>query len=132
MAPIPQDAYRVLLTGFGVCATLCKNTYRFLRSLQPFGPFGVNPSWLAVEPLHGEVLTVDHNLYPSSDSGRSSHIHITTNRVPVTYKDVLGRVPGFHARPPYLPDDQDVPDIAPPEKGYDLVFHVGVSGDLSF
>jgi pyroglutamyl-peptidase len=46
--------------------------------------------------------------------------------VPVTYADVLQRVPGFHARPPYLPHDSEVLEIAPPHDGYDLVFHVGV------
>jgi hypothetical protein len=52
--------------------------------------------------------------------------------VPVTYKAVLDSIPGLHARPPRLPetrqrDEEDLPVIPPPEKGYDFIFHVGVS-----
>jgi hypothetical protein len=96
---------------------------------QPFANIPINPSWLAVKPLHGEILYTDPRL-ATDGSGidkRSKPIHLTCNLVPVTYKDVLERVPGYHARPPRLPEDQDLPVHAPPSDGYDLVFHVGVS-----
>jgi pyroglutamyl-peptidase len=80
-----------------------------------------------VKPLHGEILQTDPALRSGNYRAQAKSIHITSNLVPVTYKDVLERVPGFHARPPVLPDDQDLPTIDPPADGYDLVFHVGVS-----
>ncbi|KDQ57541.1 hypothetical protein JAAARDRAFT_69654 [Jaapia argillacea MUCL 33604] len=57
-------------------------------------------------------------------------IHITTLMVPVTYEAVLSLVPGFHTRPPTLPEPHDpaFPIPAPPEGGYDFILHVGVAG----
>lgn len=66
------------------------------------------------------------------DEIRSSptQIHITTCQVPVAYESVLSVVPSFHARPPVLPDSHDptYPNLPPPEKGFDLCFHIGVAG----
>jgi len=97
----PGD-FRVLITGFG-----------------HFGPYKVNPSWLAVKPLHNLILETSNSTPPKS-------IHITTFMVPVTYKDVLEIIPQLHARPPHLPSTvTDAPP--PPPEGYDLILHVGVA-----
>ncbi|KAI6046213.1 hypothetical protein EDC04DRAFT_2558476 [Pisolithus marmoratus] len=116
--------YHVLVTGFG-----------------PFSRYSVNPSWLAVKPLHNTILRVDIPLepvlpvdQPLTDSqvpltaGRE--IRITAIQVPVTYEAVLSTVPGLHARPPILPPTSDpfLPTPLPPPEGYDLFFHVGVIG----
>lgn len=61
---------------------------------------------------------------------RPQQIHITTLEIPVNYQAVLSTVPGFHTRPPVLPNPND-PIYAippPPANGYDFVFHVGVAG----
>jgi len=57
-------------------------------------------------------------------------IHLSTLQVPVTYEDVLAIVPGLHARPPVIPPsiDPDLSNITPPPDGFDLIFHVGVTG----
>ncbi|KAI5983970.1 hypothetical protein EDD15DRAFT_2312897 [Pisolithus albus] len=116
--------YHVLVTGFG-----------------PFSRYSVNPSWLAVEPLHNAVLTVDiqpDSALPvdqplaSSETSLSARreVRITAIQVPVTYEAVLSIVPGLHARPPVLPPSSD-PALStpfPPPEGYDLFFHVGVIG----
>jgi len=115
--------YHVLVTGFG-----------------PFHRFTVNPSWLAVKPLHNTILNIDPPAEPSTiddqlitaeaDIHITRSIHLSTLQVPVTYEDVLSIVPGLHARPPIIPPtvDHDLPDIIPPPDGFDLIFHVGVTG----
>ncbi|KAG0707309.1 hypothetical protein DFH29DRAFT_23183 [Suillus ampliporus] len=118
--------YHVLITGFG-----------------PFSRYTVNPSWLAVKPLHNTILnidspaeqiTVDDQIPMVEANGFAQDvardIYLTTLQVPVTYEGVLAIVPGLHARPPVLPPsaDPDLPDIMPPPDGFDLIFHVGVAG----
>ncbi|KAG6372346.1 hypothetical protein JVT61DRAFT_7786 [Boletus reticuloceps] len=90
--------YFVLVTGFG-----------------PFSRYAVNPSWLAVQPLHNAIIhvevpadsvTLNDPQNPPSSIPLSDHtttlreIRITTLNVPVTYEDVLSVAPGLHARPP--------------------------------
>ncbi|KAH9935448.1 uncharacterized protein B0H18DRAFT_1114191 [Fomitopsis serialis] len=103
--PDPAPLY-VLVTGYG-----------------PFSTYEVNPSWLAVKPLHDTSLrTLDASARP---------IHITALEVPVTYTDVLSLTPGFHSRPPVLPAPPNEPTSAssrPPAHGFDFVLHVGVAG----
>lgn len=107
---IPKGAFRILVTGFG-----------------PFGEFKVNPSWLAVKPLHDTILTAD-SLSRVDEHDKAvplgRPIHVTTLEVPTEYEYVLNTVPGFHARPPVLPLDNS---IAPPHDGYDFILHVGVA-----
>ncbi|KAG1732195.1 uncharacterized protein EDB91DRAFT_1152111 [Suillus paluster] len=117
--------YRVLITGFG-----------------PFSRYAINPSWLAVKPLHNTILHIDLPTEPITVDDQTPmpeensfiqdvrDIHLTTLQVPVTYEGVLAIVPGLHARPPVLPSstDPDLPDIIPPPDGFDLIFHVGVAG----
>ncbi|OJA20495.1 hypothetical protein AZE42_01989 [Rhizopogon vesiculosus] len=115
--------YHVLVTGFG-----------------PFHRHRVNPSWLAVKPLHNTILNIDPPAEPNTiddqliiaeaDIPITRSIHLSTLQVPVTYEDVLSIVPGLHARPPIIPPavDHDLPDIIPPPDGFDLIFHVGVTG----
>ncbi|KZT28927.1 peptidase C15, pyroglutamyl peptidase I-like protein [Neolentinus lepideus HHB14362 ss-1] len=128
MPSIPTDLlngasdkpYRVLLTGFG-----------------PFGSYEVNPAWLAVKPLHNVILdaapvTHEKQVVLDGAASTSKQIHITSVNVPTEYGWVLSNVPSFHARPPVLPappfpSEPPLPYIAPPEEGYDLVFHVGVT-----
>jgi pyroglutamyl-peptidase len=56
-------------------------------------------------------------------------IHITAHKVPVIYQTVLDDVPLIHTRPPSLHHTSEViPQIPPPENGYDFVLHVGVAG----
>ncbi|KAG6330637.1 hypothetical protein ID866_8452 [Astraeus odoratus] len=114
--------YHVLVTGFG-----------------PFSHYTVNPSWLAVKPLHNTVLKVDVPTEPVPPGDQAlladtdacvtatREIHITVLQVPVTYDAVLSIVPGLHARPPILPPTADLAR-SPPLDGYDLFFHVGVMG----
>lgn len=57
-------------------------------------------------------------------------IRVTALEVPVIYTAVLARTPGFHARPPVLPEPTD-PTFAPsevPANGFDFILHVGVAG----
>ncbi|KAF9227431.1 peptidase C15, pyroglutamyl peptidase I-like protein [Gyrodon lividus] len=119
--------YHVLVTGFG-----------------PFSRYAVNPSWLAVKPLHNTVLHVDvpadgmtrdHRTVPTELNTDTTliftprNIHITTLKVPVTYEDVLSVVPGLYTRPPVLPSTEDsCSALSPPPDGYDLILHVGVAG----
>ncbi|KAF9813019.1 hypothetical protein IEO21_05805 [Rhodonia placenta] len=106
--PVPADAVdpnalRVLVTGYG-----------------PFRTFKVNPSWLAVKPLHNTTA------YTSGPVPRP--VHITSLEVPTLYDAVLSLVPGLHARPPVVPAPKD-PAFAvapPPADGYDFILHVGV------
>jgi pyroglutamyl-peptidase len=96
----------------------------------------VNPSWLAVEPLHNTVITIDPPSKPAADGSQpvpvdeSSHIraiHISALQIPVSYEAVLDIVPGLHARPPVLP--RTVPPFSPlPDRAYDFIFHIGVAG----
>ncbi|PCH43685.1 peptidase C15 pyroglutamyl peptidase I-like protein [Wolfiporia cocos MD-104 SS10] len=107
---IDPNAIRVLLTGFG-----------------PFYKFNENPSWLAVKPLHNTVLYTDPSVEQAVANAAPQQIHITALEIPVSYQAVLQTVPGFHARPPVLPDlGPDVPP--PPPTGYDFMFHIGVAG----
>ncbi|KWU43780.1 peptidase C15, pyroglutamyl peptidase I-like protein [Rhodotorula sp. JG-1b] len=110
MAPIDsRDAqdrpFRVHLTGFG-----------------PFRDIKHNPSWLAVEPLNGEVLTgppAPLSGHAASASRRRSPrrpILLSTSLLPVEYAAVEDLAPRLQ-RPDH---DEETP---PP----DLVIHVGVS-----
>ncbi|KAF9241513.1 hypothetical protein BU15DRAFT_87108 [Melanogaster broomeanus] len=126
-APHEVRSYYVLVTGFG-----------------PFSRYAVNPSWLAVKPLHNTVIHVDLPAELTTLDNRNPreldtedatlidtprNIHITTLEVPVTYEGVLSIVPGLHARPPILPSTEDFCSTAsPPPGGYDLILHVGVAG----
>ncbi|KAF8444519.1 hypothetical protein L210DRAFT_3443730, partial [Boletus edulis BED1] len=116
--------YFVLVTGFG-----------------PFSRYAVNPSWLAVQPLHNAIIHVEvpadsvtHDdpqnppspILLSDQTTTLREIRITTINVPVTYEDVLSIAPGLHARPPILPPVEAA--FPPPPNGYDLVLHVGVAG----
>lgn len=109
--------------------------------VQPFSRYAINPSWLAVQPLHNTIIPVEVPPEPvTRDDPRNPpssvpitaptttlrEIRITTLCVPVTYEDVLSIVPGLHARPPLLPPIEDA--FPPPPGGYDLVLHVGVAG----
>ncbi|KAH9083410.1 hypothetical protein EDB83DRAFT_10927 [Lactarius deliciosus] len=124
---VPQNALRVLLTGYGPT----------LRHPQ-------NPTWLAIAPLNNVVLSleiepaspdrmqmvidVDHpNGYPSDDP---RHIHLSTLQLPPTYDAVLDYVAGLHARPPIIPPTNPPTTVIapPPESGYDLIFHIGLAG----
>ncbi|KAL4268237.1 peptidase C15 family protein [Pleurotus pulmonarius] len=115
------NEFRVLVTGFG-----------------PFAHFDENPSWLAVKPLHKTTLATDPTSNPiivnqqvavSGSAPRMPRpIHISALQIPVTYEAVLNTVPGLHSRPPILPEDVDPDFPAPPEEGYDLMFHIGVAG----
>ncbi|KZT11054.1 peptidase C15, pyroglutamyl peptidase I-like protein [Laetiporus sulphureus 93-53] len=88
-APIDPSALRVLVTGFG-----------------PFGPITVNPSWLAVKPLHNTTV---HTLgaFPKP-------IHITSLEVATSYATVLSLVHPPSARTSI-------------SGGYDFILHVGVA-----
>ncbi|PPQ86925.1 hypothetical protein CVT25_009811 [Psilocybe cyanescens] len=134
---VPDDAFRVLITGFG-----------------PFLNYEENPSWLAVKPLQNAILYTDllpdalvtrpqHTLSsslitssyvteqsqdPALEASQPKPIHVTTLKVPVVYDSVLSIVPGLHARPPVLPENAP-PDCAePPDSNYDFIFHIGVAG----
>ncbi|KAH7888771.1 hypothetical protein F5I97DRAFT_1855418 [Phlebopus sp. FC_14] len=122
--PTPQvRPFDVLVTGFG-----------------PFARYAVNPSWLAVKPLHNTILRVDTSAESTPLSDRvaligsiaTREIRITVLQVPVTYEDVLTIVPGLHARPPVLPSTADSDSscfsTSSPPDGYDLILHVGVAG----
>ncbi|PCH43683.1 peptidase C15 pyroglutamyl peptidase I-like protein [Wolfiporia cocos MD-104 SS10] len=101
-AAVPENALRVLITGYG-----------------PFRTFKLNPSWLAVKPLHNTVLHTD----------AQRPVHITSLEVPTTYDAVLSVAPCIHARPPVLPAPADLALALarpPPPEGYDFVVHVGV------
>lgn len=112
-----------------------------LDRVQPFSRYTVNPSWLAVQPLHNTVIHVEVPADPvihddprnpppsipiSHPTTTRREIRITALNVPVTYGDVLSIVPGLHARPPLLPPLENA--FPPPPNGYDLVLHVGVAG----
>ncbi|KAF8844271.1 peptidase C15, pyroglutamyl peptidase I-like protein [Paxillus ammoniavirescens] len=123
--------YYVLVTGFGVSPPY-----------PPFSRYAVNPSWLAVKPLHNTLIHVDvpaevtmhdHQGVPTEPETITTptqrDIHITTLKVPVIYEDILSIVPGFYARPPVLPSTEDSCSVLSlPPDGYDLILHVGVAG----
>ncbi|KAI0027615.1 hypothetical protein K488DRAFT_60979 [Vararia minispora EC-137] len=127
--PIPEDTYRVLLTGFA-----------------PFGKYKENNSWLAVAPLNSQLLTLDvpdvedymeEDIDPESPENPNDffhpprHIHISSILLPVAYSGVVELVPPLHARPPVILPTLRHPNhplAPPPESGYDLIFHVGLAG----
>jgi pyroglutamyl-peptidase len=84
------------------------------------------------------VYETDPNLHPVDEDEVDMHwnkapplpplIQCTVQMVPVTYAGVLERVPGFHARPPVIMQEEGLPWIPPPEDGYDVFLHVGVAG----
>lgn len=113
--------------------------------IQPFRQYTTNPSWLAVKPLHDQVLYFGDasgesflQLQPVQNilnvvlglSSKPRPIHITAVQIPVVYDSVLHIVPDLHARPPVLPESKESPTETsqgpPPEGGYDLIIHVGV------
>jgi hypothetical protein len=107
-----------------------------LLQAQPFSRYERNPSWLAVEPLHNTVISIDPPSDPVvvdgqtvsfDDPSQIRPIHISSLQIPVSYEDVLDIVPSLHARPPVLPPS-DIPFPPPPDKGYDFIFHIGVAG----
>ncbi|TFK44623.1 hypothetical protein BDQ12DRAFT_641443 [Crucibulum laeve] len=117
--PANENAFRVLLTGFG-----------------PFSHYEQNPSWLAVKPLHNILLSTDSSepiilddqvVLSDSVVAKGRPIHISVLEIPVTYDAVLDIVPGLHARPPLLPQTADQFPL-PPDSGYDFIFHIGVAG----
>jgi pyroglutamyl-peptidase len=93
---------------------------------QPFSKYTVNPSWLAVKPLHGAVFETDSALHPVDEEAVDMHgntapplpplIHCTVQKVPVSYESVLDRVPKFHASPPVIFEEEELPWISPPEE----------------
>lgn len=126
--------YNVLLTGFG-----------------PFGQHKENPSWLAVRPLQNTLITLDPHpdpivpdptASPAADGPAPAilneepkrlppaEIRISTLEIPVEYETIMKIVPGLHARPPVLPEQVQGNSLfpAPPERGYDFIFHIGVAG----
>ncbi len=143
--------YNVLLTGFGVCdhVHLLMLVEADLRFAQPFGQHKENPSWLAVRPLQNTLITLDPHPDPIvADPAASpaadgpailneepkrlppAEIRISTLEIPVEYETVMKIVPGLHARPPVLPEQVQGNPLfpAPPERGYDFIFHIGAAG----
>lgn len=121
-----EETFYVLVTGFGI---------------QPFLQYKENPSWLAVQPLHNTVILLDEPSEPQVTDDKlalkeddveipKTRIHISALQVPVVYESVLETVPGLHHRPPVLPREvmEDGSFPPPPQKGYDLIFHIGVAG----
>ncbi|KAL1695451.1 hypothetical protein GGG16DRAFT_121669 [Schizophyllum commune] len=104
--------HRVLVTGFG-----------------PFRQYKDNPSWLAVRTLHDTVIhtSAAPAHHPHAPPPAPEPIHITALEVPVVYDAVLSIVPGLHAAPPVLPPGLPDDFPPPPEDGYSLIIHVGVS-----
>ncbi|GLB37160.1 putative pyroglutamyl-peptidase activity [Lyophyllum shimeji] len=117
--PHAERVFHVLVTGFG-----------------PFNQYEVNPSWLAVKPLHNTVISsdtsspvvVDDEVGLEESRYRAVPIHISALQVPVEYEAVLAIVPGLLARPPILRDTVDADFPPPPASGYDFIFHIGVAG----
>ncbi|KAF7969713.1 hypothetical protein HWV62_26112, partial [Athelia sp. TMB] len=122
-------------------AKLDDNAYRICE-FRPFAHYEENPSWLAVRPLHNKVLTFEpppdatETVAAGSDvqmrdvnepepAPKPRQIHITVCKVPVVYEAVLSTVPGFHSRPPVIPEHDEPlsPNLPPHEDGYDLCFH---------
>ena len=91
----------------------------------------MNPSWLAVKPLHNTVISPtsgDDDNARSTESRPARPIHISALEIPVSYEAVLEVVPKLHTRPPVLPDHEGSFFPPPPASGYDFVFHIGVAG----
>ncbi|KAI9509744.1 hypothetical protein F5148DRAFT_711843 [Russula earlei] len=124
---IPENAVRVLVTGYG-----------------PSPRHPQSPTWLAVAPLNNVILPldieppspdrmqivpdVDHpNGFPSNDP---QHVHISALLIPPTYDDAFDCVTGLHARPPIIPptNPPSTKIAPPPENGYDFIFHIGLAG----
>ncbi|KAK0241913.1 peptidase C15 pyroglutamyl peptidase I-like protein [Armillaria nabsnona] len=143
--------YNVLLTGFGVCdhVHLLMLVEADLRFAQPFGQYKENPSWLAVRPLQNTLITLDPHpdpivadptASPAADGPAilneepkrlpPAEIRISTLEIPVEYETIMKIVPGLHARPPVLPEQAQGNPLfpAPPERGYDFIFHIGAAG----
>ena len=137
---LPQTLDRImflLLDLVLVSSQICATNADCLWHPQPFSRYAVNPSWLAVKPLHNIILKADITIESVSSNGQfltvdpdgslvTREIHITALQVPVTYEAVLSILPGLHSRPPVLPSVSDLPLLSPPPDGYDLFFHVGV------
>lgn len=95
-----------------------------------------------MEPLHNTVLIADPpvpdpaaqpDLMITDDidllTPQSQKIHITTLQIPSTYQAILSIVPSLHARPPILPAHSHPSNLpAPPQDGYDFMFHIGIIG----
>lgn len=92
--------------------------------------YKVNPSWLAVKPLHNATLKIKTLDKSEDDSISVRKIHITTLCIPVTYDFVLDNVPGLQEHPPVPPSTDDPAYIGTdlPPKGFDFILHVGVAG----
>ncbi|KAG6813317.1 hypothetical protein H0H92_012130 [Tricholoma furcatifolium] len=110
---------------------------KYSGEAQPFHHHPVNPSWLAVEPLHNTTIPPDDPAAPATPAVENSEnsarprtraIHISVLQIPVLYEAVLEIVPGLHARPPVLPKNVKEPFPPPPPTGYDFIFHIGVAG----
>ncbi|KZT72046.1 peptidase C15, pyroglutamyl peptidase I-like protein [Daedalea quercina L-15889] len=98
---VDPDALRVLVTGYG-----------------PFRSFKINPSWLAVKPLHNITIR----------TAEDRPVHVTSLEIPTVYESVLTLTSSIHSRPPIVPTPKD-PAMAtakPPTDGYDFILHVGV------
>jgi pyroglutamyl-peptidase len=48
---------------------------------------------------------------------RPRQIHVTAAMIPTVYDQVLALIPGFHARPPVIPLQDDIVSLPPPEDG---------------
>jgi len=95
-----------------------------------------------VRPLRGRIVCIDPEDFgydPEPLAGnekgpaksRKRYIRISTILMPMEYEEVLNIVPGLHSRPPVLPEsdkEHPTPNPTPPREGYDLMFHVGVTG----
>lgn len=107
-----ENCLRVLLTGFG-----------------PSPQFEVNPSWLAVQPLHDTVIPATDDQIDCADGPyRPRSIHITALQLPVSYSGVLDIIPTLHTHPPKPPDEPTSPIGENEQPAYDFIFHIGVCG----
>lgn len=128
---IPENAVRVLLTGYG-----------------PTPRHPLNPTWLAIAPLNNAVLPLDipqdmeppspdsMQIVPDVDhpngfaSNGPQYIHISSLQIPHTYDAAFECVTGLHTRPPIIPptNPPSTTVAPPPENGYDFIFHIGLAG----
>jgi pyrrolidone-carboxylate peptidase len=120
MGAVPEDALRVLLTGFG-----------------PYSTYSDDYSWRIVKTFHDTLLPCPEPHGPvvhdhASPPINSRPIHITSLYVPVSYQAVLDVVPGLHAHPPVIPpprpEDNMIFVPPPTDRQYDFILHVGVAG----
>ncbi|KAK7035246.1 hypothetical protein VNI00_012013 [Paramarasmius palmivorus] len=139
-----EDVFHVLLTGFGVRIFVLGSIYtlELINTLQsqPFRNYKVNPSWLAVKPLHNTIIPLDPypvvidgqvvNRNAEESGGRNRVVKVSALEIPMEYEAVMRTVPGLHLRPPQLPDTVNKDDFfsLPEGKGYDFIFHLGVAG----